>query len=205
MPGDRTLGTPTTGPVGDMVRAGSSAAAAAAPPTARATVRVGVVSDTHGLFDPRLDKVFAGVDCILHAGDVGAMAVLDHLAAIAPVTAVRGNVDHEVWAWELPQEAEIELNGRRLIVAHIKEDLFRRRDPEREGFSAVVTGHSHAPAIVRRGGVLYLNPGSAGRRRFHLPRAAALLTIPAEKDAPLEAEIVILEKGVGTGHSAADG
>jgi putative phosphoesterase len=158
-------------------------------------LRVGIISDTHGLFDPRLETVFAGVDRILHAGDVGAVAVLDNLAAIAPVTAVRGNVDHDVWAWELPQEAVVELNGRRLLVAHIKEDLLRHRDPEGEGFSAVVIGHSHAPAIVRRGGVLYLNPGSAGRRRFHLPRAVALLTVPADPCASLEAEIVILEEG----------
>lgn len=158
-------------------------------------LRVGVISDTHGLFDPRLEMVFAGVDHILHAGDVGALAVLDSLAAIAPVTAVRGNVDHEVWAWELNEEAVVVLNRRRLLVAHIKEDLLRRRDPESEGFSAVVTGHSHAPATVHRGGVLYLNPGSAGRRRFHLPRSVALLTIPAEPDAPLEAEIIILEEG----------
>jgi len=158
-------------------------------------LRVGVISDTHGLFDPRLETVFAGVDHILHAGDVGAMAVLDSLAAIAPVTAVRGNVDHEVWAWELPEEAVVVLNGRRLLVAHIKEDLVRRRDPKSEGFSAVVTGHSHAPAIIQREGVLYLNPGSAGRRRFHHPRAVALLTIPAAPDGLLQAEIVILEQG----------
>lgn len=158
-------------------------------------LRVGIISDTHGLFDPRLETVFAGVDRILHAGDVGAMAVLDKLAAIAPVTAVRGNVDHDAWSWELPEEAVVELNGRRVLVAHIKEDLLRRRDPEGERFSAVVTGHSHAPAIVRRGGVLYLNPGSAGRRRFRLPRAVALLMVPADARASLEAEIVILEQG----------
>lgn len=158
-------------------------------------LRVGVISDTHGLFDPRLERVFAGVDHILHAGDVGAMAVLDNLSAIAPVTAVRGNVDHEAWAWNLPEEAVVELNGRRILIAHVKEHLLRRRDPARDGFSVVVTGHSHAPSVVRRDGVLYLNPGSAGRRRFHLPRSAALLTIPAEADASLEAEIVILEEG----------
>ncbi len=156
-------------------------------------LRVGIISDTHGLFDPRLEEVFADVDHILHAGDIGGMAVLDSLAAIAPVTAVRGNVDHEAWAWQLPEEAVVELNGRRVLVAHIKEDLLRRRDPEREGFSAVVTGHSHAPTGVQRGGVLYLNPGSAGRRRFHLPRAVALLNVPAV--GALQAEIVVLERG----------
>jgi hypothetical protein len=189
---ERTVGTGSTGPAGEKPHVGSAAGAPAVP-TAGAPVRVGVVSDTHGLFDPRLEEVFAGVDRILHAGDVGAIAVLDNLATIAPVTAVRGNVDHGVWAWELPEEAVVELNGRRLLVAHVKEDLFRRRDPEREGFSAVVTGHSHAPAIVQRGGVLYLNPGSAGRRRFQLPRAVALLSVPVVGD--LQAEIVILEQG----------
>ena len=165
-------------------------------PSETRTLRVGVISDTHGLFDPRLEEVFAGVDHILHAGDVGAMAVLDSLAAIAPVTVVRGNVDREAWTWDLPEEAVVELNGRRILVAHIKEDLFRRRDPGREGFSAVVTGHSHAPAVIQRGGVLYLNPGSAGRRRFHLPRAVALLDVPAV--GAVRAEIVILEPGSRT-------
>lgn len=156
-------------------------------------LRVGVVSDTHGLFDPRLEQVFARVDHILHAGDIGAMAVIDSLAAIAPVTAVRGNVDHEAWAWTLPEQAVIELNGQRLLVAHVKEQVLRRHDPVREGFSAVVTGHSHAPSVDRRDSVLYLNPGSAGRRRFHLPRAVALLNVPAVGE--LQAEIVILEQG----------
>ncbi len=160
---------------------------------------MGVISDTHGLFDSRVEEVFAGVHHIVHAGDIGSLAVLDSLAAIAPVTAVRGNVDHEAWAWQLPEEETVELNGRRLLVAHIKEQLLRRRDPAREGFSAVVTGHSHSPAIDRRDGVLYLNPGSAGRRRFHLPRAVALLTIPSAAGgesgaaARLEAEIVVIE------------
>ena len=122
--------------------------------------------------------MFEGVAHIIHAGDIGGPEILRELEALAPVTAVRGNTDTAPWAWDLPEVAVVELMGRRLLVAHIRENLLRTRDPVGEGLSAVITGHSHSPAVHRVDGVLHLNPGSAGRRRFHLPRAVALLEIP---------------------------
>jgi putative phosphoesterase len=155
------------------------------------TCRIGVLSDTHGRLDPAVLEAFRGVAHIIHAGDVGAPWILDDLARIAPVTAVRGNVDRDQWAWELPVQAEPEFCGVRILVGHIKEDLLRANSPEAEGFGVVIMGHSHKPAISRHNDVLYLNPGSAGPRRFHLPRACALLTIAG--GAP-SAEIILLEE-----------
>jgi len=134
---------------------------------------VGVISDTHGRLDPAVPAAFAGVNHIVHAGDVGS-EVLAWLGAIAPVTAVRGNVDG--WLTEqLPLEATVELAGRRLLVAHVREALLRDHEPAREGFDIVVTGHSHRFSERWDDGVLYLNPGSAGPPRFGLPRSVALL------------------------------
>ena len=115
----------------------------------------------------------AGVEHIVHAGDVGS-EVVPWLRAIAPVTAVRGNVDGWL-ADELPLEAAVELAGRRLLVAHVREALLRDHEPAREGFDVVVTGHSHQFSERWDDGVLYLNPGSAGPPRFGLPRSVALL------------------------------
>ena len=139
-------------------------------------------------------EVFEGVDHIVHAGDIGALAVLDGLRAVAPVTAVRGNVDRDGWAFDLPDETVLRLGGVRLLVRHIKEEVLRLHDPAAEGYAAVIVGHSHVPAIDRRQGVLYLNPGSAGNRRFHLPRAVALLEAGADG---LKPEIIILEEASG--------
>ena len=137
-------------------------------------------------------EVFEGVDHIIHAGDIGAMVVLDGLRAVAPVTAVRGNVDRDRWTFDLPDEVVLQLGGARLLVRHIKEDVLRLHDPAAEGFTGVIVGHSHAPAIDHRGGVLYLNPGSAGNRRFHLPRSVAILTVGSDG---LQPELVVLEEG----------
>ncbi|GAB4260464.1 MAG: metallophosphoesterase family protein [Thermoleophilia bacterium] len=153
---------------------------------------LGVISDTHGLLDPRVLPLFAGVDGIVHAGDIGSSAVLEGLRALAPVTAVRGNVDRDGWAWDLSAYEEVEAGGRRLLVGHICEQLLRDHDPAAEGYAAVIVGHSHAPEIAWREGVLYFNPGSAGRRRFHLPRAVGLLEITA---GVLRPRIVVLEEG----------
>ena len=140
--------------------------------------RVGVISDTHGKRDPAVPNAFAGVEHIVHAGDVGS-GVLSWLGAIAPVTAVRGNVDD--WpADELPLEATVELAGRRLLVAHIRNHLLLDHEPAREGFDIVVTGHSHTYSEHWDDGVLYLNPGSAGPPRFGLPRSVALLNLDDE-------------------------
>ena len=155
-------------------------------------VRVGVISDTHGRLDPDVLALFSGVDHIIHAGDVGSPAVLEGLRRLAPVTAVRGNVDTGGWAWDLPVEARVTLGGATLLVGHIRDELLARNDPAAEGVAAVIVGHSHKPALEWQRGILHLNPGSAGNRRFRLPRAAALLEIGPDG---LDARIVILEEG----------
>lgn len=154
-----------------------------------------MLSDTHGLLDPRVLPAFIGVDHIIHAGDVGGPDVLRELAALAPLTAVRGNTDTAAWAWDLPAEAWLELCGRKICVAHDLAMFQRHVDVSALGVSVVITGHSHSPSVVWRDDVLYLNPGAAGRRRFNLPRAVALLRI-TESD--LEPLAVVLEPEGGT-------
>jgi hypothetical protein len=141
---------------------------------------VGVISDTHGMLRAEALDALRGVEHIVHAGDVGAPEILPALRAIAPVTAVRGNVDRGVLARELPATALVEIAGARIYVLHDLAEL--DLVPETAGISVVVSGHTHHPEIERRGGVLYLNPGSAGPRRFHLPITVAMLELG--KDAP---------------------
>jgi len=136
-------------------------------PDTLATVCLGVISDTHGLLRPAAVRALAGVDRIIHAGDVGEPEILEELAAIAPVTAVRGNVDRGPWADRLPRTAVVEAGGVRIYVRH--GDAALDLDPQAAGFAAVVTGHTHRAALRERDGVLYFNPGSAGPRRFSLP------------------------------------
>ena len=155
------------------------------------TCRIGVISDTHGRLDAAVFQLFQGAGHIIHAGDIGAHWILADLARVAPVTAVRGNVDRDPWAWDLPAQAELEVCGTRILVGHVREDLLRTNSPKAEGFGVVIMGHSHKPAISSHDDVLYLNPGSAGPRRFVLPRACALLTIAGGVPS---AEIVILEE-----------
>lgn len=147
---------------------------------------VGVVSDTHGRMHPRTIEALAGVDRIVHAGDVGDPAILDRLAAVAPVVAVRGNVDGALAAI-LPEFEVVEAAGASLYVLHDLAAL--DLDPEAAGFAAVISGHSHVPKVERRKGVLYLNPGSCGPRRFRLPVTLARLTV---NRAGLAAELVTL-------------
>jgi putative phosphoesterase len=142
-------------------------------------VRVGVISDTHGLLRPEAIRALRGASVIVHAGDIGGREILDELSAIAPVTAVRGNNDREAWARHLPETAVLQVGGARLFVIHDLNAL--ATDPRAEGFAAVISGHSHQPRTVRRGGVLYFNPGSAGPRRFHLPVSLGTLRISAGK------------------------
>lgn len=151
-----------------------------------------MISDTHGRLDPAVLQLFAGVEGIVHAGDVGSPEVLEGLRRIAPVTVVRGNVDRGGWAWDLPLEARVTIAGRTLLVGHVRETLLAANDPATEGVAAVIVGHSHKPLVEWREGILYLNPGSAGNRRFHLPRAVALLDVGPTV---LRPEIVILEEG----------
>jgi hypothetical protein len=142
---------------------------------ATATTRVGVISDTHGLMRPQALDALRGSDLIIHAGDVGRPEVLDALRALAPVHAVRGNVDKGGWAARLPMTALVEVGGHLLYVLHIIDAL--DLDPPTAGFAAVIFGHSHQPSIETREGVLWLNPGSAGPRRFDLPVTVAKITI----------------------------
>src|SRR5215470_17527188 len=125
---------------------------------------VGVVSDTHGLLRPEIFKIFKSVDLIIHAGDIGKPEVLEQLRGIAPAIAVRGNNDKDVWAKQIPVTQITEIGGVRIYVIH---DL-KEMDPEipRSNFQIVVSGHSHKPSIQLCDGILFLNPGSAGPRRF---------------------------------------
>ncbi len=136
---------------------------------------VGVISDTHGLLRPEAVAALQGSDLILHAGDVGSESILDQLRAIAPTSAVRGNVDTAIWATALPLTDVIPAGGLDLYMLHDRAAL--DLDPVAAGFAAVIFGHSHRPGAELRNGVLYLNPGSAGPRRFTLPVSVARLTI----------------------------
>ena len=138
---------------------------------------VGLVSDTHGLMRPEALAALRGVDLILHAGDVGDPAVIEQLRELAPVLAVRGNNDRGPWAKALPETQVAEIADALVYVIHDLAEL--DLDPRAAGFHAVVSGHSHRPKIERRDGVLYVNPGSVGPRRFTLPIALALLRVGA--------------------------
>jgi putative phosphoesterase len=148
---------------------------------------IGVISDTHGLLRPEAVEALRGVDLILHAGDVGSPAVLETLKGIAPVVTVRGNNDKGVWAEDLPHWEVAEVGVVYIYMIHdLKEiDL----SPAAAGFQVVVSGHSHKPSVEERKGVLYLNPGSAGPRRFSLPISVTRLKVDGEA---VSAEIVQL-------------
>jgi putative phosphoesterase len=140
-----------------------------------ASLLVGVISDTHGLLRPQALDALRGCDLIIHAGDVGKPEVLDPLRALAPTYVVRGNVDHGGWAMALPMTVRVDAGGRLFHVLHDIAQL--DLDPPTAGFAAVVFGHSHRPSIETRDGVLYLNPGSAGPRRFDLPVSVARVRV----------------------------
>jgi putative phosphoesterase len=137
--------------------------------------RIGVISDTHGLLRPEAVAALAGVSHIVHAGDVGSADVLAQLSRIAPVTAVRGNNDRAAWAADLAITETVEIEGRSIYVLHDLAEL--DLDPATAGFAVVVTGHSHKPKIVTKDGVLFMNPGSAGPRRFKLPVTLGTLDV----------------------------
>jgi len=148
---------------------------------------VGVISDTHGLLRPEVISAFEGVSLIIHAGDVGRPAVLEALGNIAHVVAVRGNTDGDAWAFRLPLTEVVTVAGISLYVLH---DLSRLDlSPAVSGFNAVISGHTHEPLIKGRNDVLYINPGSAGPKRFTLPVSIALLHI---KNNSLKAELITL-------------
>jgi len=136
---------------------------------------VGLISDTHGLLRPQAVEALRGSRHIIHAGDVGAPEVLEGLGALAPVTAIRGNNDHDAWARRLPLTNTLEIHGVRLYVIH---DIHMLDvDLQRSRVAVVIAGHSHRPDVSKRDGVLVVNPGSAGPRRFRLPVSVACLTI----------------------------
>src|ERR1700681_2764672 len=151
-------------------------------------VTLGVISDTHGLLRPEAVKALRGSDRILHAGDIGAPEILEALARIAPITAVRGNVDTALWARALPETEVVEAGGALIYMLHDRGQLDLR--PEAAGVRVVVYGHSHHPKIEEKNGVLYFNPGSAGPRRFRFPVSVGRLTIAAGK---VQAELVELK------------
>lgn len=138
-------------------------------------MRIGVISDTHGLLRPEAVELLSGVDHIVHAGDIGRPEVIDALRRLAPVTAVRGNVDMGDWAAAFPATERVRLGGRSIHVLHNLADL--ALDPASAGIDVVISGHTHRPKVETVGGVLYLNPGSAGPRRFTLPIALATLVL----------------------------
>jgi len=140
-------------------------------------VKIGLISDTHGLLRPEALQALAGVERIIHAGDIGGPEVLERLRGIAPVDAVRGNNDKGTWARQIPPWLALDLAGVSVHVLHdVKEiDI----DPGAAGFQVVIAGHSHKPQIAERDGVPFVNPGSAGPRRFSLPVTLAYLTVEA--------------------------
>lgn len=154
----------------------------------RATV-IGVISDTHGLLRPEALEALRGSERIIHAGDVGDPEILKQLGEIAPVTAVRGNVDKGAWAHKLPETAVVEIARISIFVLHDLSQLDLK--PEAAGFNVVVYGHSHVPKQETRAGVLYFNPGSAGPRRFKLPISVGKLVIEGKN---VRAEIITIAK-----------
>lgn len=137
--------------------------------------RIGVISDTHGLLRPEAMAALQGCDAILHAGDIGSADVLAELATIAPTTAVRGNNDKGDWADSLAETEWIDIDG---VLIHLLHDIADLDvDPQAAGIRVIVSGHSHRPHIEERAGILHLNPGSAGPRRFRLPISLAILEI----------------------------
>jgi putative phosphoesterase len=151
---------------------------------------IGLISDTHGLLREEALQALQGSDLIIHAGDVGDPKILDALKKITPVVAVRGNVDTADWAKSLPETAVVEAGAVKIYVLHDANAI--DLDPKAAGFHIVVSGHSHKPGLSERNGVSYINPGSAGPRRFHLPITIARLNLAAT---PWLVEFVDLEKG----------
>jgi hypothetical protein len=150
-------------------------------------VIIGVISDTHGLLRPEALAALQGSDYIIHAGDIGDPRIMDKLAVIAPLTAVRGNVDDDAWAQSIPATNILEAGGVSIYVLHSLQDLDLK--PEAAKFAVVVYGHSHVPKQEWKDGVLYFNPGSAGPRRFKLPVSVGRLLLTNGK---VESEIVKL-------------
>jgi len=139
---------------------------------------IGLISDTHGLMRPAALAALGGSEVIIHAGDIGKPEVIDALKTIAPVLAIRGNNDRAAWAEQIPDELDLQINGIKVYLIHDASDM---DSASAAGFHAVVSGHSHKPSLVTNDGVLFINPGSAGPRRFKLPIAVARIKLRGGK------------------------
>jgi len=137
--------------------------------------RIGVISDTHGLLRPEVLDILKGCDCIIHGGDIGKAEVIQTLMTIAPIIAVRGNVDKGPWTSELLETRTLKINKKSIYIIHDINTI--KIDPRKEGIDIVISGHSHKPKEEIYEGILYLNPGSIGPRRFNLPISAAILKL----------------------------
>jgi uncharacterized protein len=142
------------------------------------TFTVGIISDTHGLLRPEALRVLAPADHIIHGGDIGDPEIIPALRRIAPVTAIKGNVDTGAWSTRFAETEFVTLGGRRFYVLHDLKTL--SIDPVANGIDVIISGHSHVPKINAAGGLLYVNPGSAGRRRFNLPITLAILEVTTD-------------------------
>ena len=156
--------------------------------------RIGIISDTHGLLRPESERRLAGVDHIVHAGDIGRPEIVDALRKIAPVTAIRGNVDTGEWAREYADTELVRLAGKSIYILH---DLKTLHIDVRAAIDVIVCGHSHIPKIETIGGVLYLNPGSAGPRRFKLPITLATLEVTPDGLRPEIHDLEAVVRGNG--------
>lgn len=150
-------------------------------------MRIGIISDTHGLLRPEALELLGGSEQIIHAGDIGSPDIVPALEKIAPVTAIRGNVDTQAWARRFPETEVVDLGGVSLYIIHDVKAL--DLNPKAAGLAAVISGHSHQPKQEVKDGVLYFNPGSAGPRRFRLPVSVGRLEISGGK---LRAEVLTL-------------
>jgi putative phosphoesterase len=158
-------------------------------PVSDGAMRIGVISDTHGLLRPEALESLAGVGHIIHAGDIGSPDIVPRLMEVASVTAIRGNVDTQPWAAAFPEHATVALAGRSIHILHDVGDL--DFDPVERGIAIVVAGHSHRPKIETVNGVLFLNPGSAGHRRFKLPVTLATVDLTDDAVRPEIHELVV--------------
>jgi putative phosphoesterase len=149
---------------------------------------IGLISDTHGLVRPQALAALQGVDFIIHSGDIGKAEVLQSLKMIAPLAAIKGNVDRDDWAMSLPNTKALKISDTKIYVIHNTNDL--DIDPAARGYQVVISGHSHKPSVTTRDGVLFVNPGSAGPRRFRLPVALGKMRIDGGH---VKAEIVFLD------------
>lgn len=167
---------------------GADSLAARRVPVFYGAMRIGVISDTHGLLRPEAKEGLAGVDHIIHAGDIGSPEIVPRLRTIAPTTAIRGNVDTQPWASAFPDRKTMVLAGRSIHVLHDVGDL--DFDPPGQGIAIIIAGHSHRPKMETVDGVLYLNPGSAGPRRFKLPITLATIDLTANAIRPELHELI---------------